>query len=866
MSGQPPPNFNPNESLLEGGTAPITAQAGGAGNPVPQTNIIRDAVEKGPEAVDTSQEHLGDKVTEAMSDPDLIKTLTSLGDKKNEATASATYAAMQALRMGRSVPEATAVAKTAIDIYLDNESASALQDAITYDLVPSVAQAKVILSTPRPHAVKEKIFKAMIDAYFNEKGTGTSFNEESATKASVIAAAIAAMAFDKEATAQAAIKEPTAEEVKPPMPAATDDEEAPQPRVLNPSGGDDPVILEYYTVSSPATGKETYKALMEAKRLAYENQDKTWKSNLNQKIALYEARRKKGLWAPIAAANASRAPVWPLPGKLPRAYKAQILTMFTRAAYTLPESAETLIAIPPIRGNISLFIDVLYTLQSLEVIKTESAADGSTLIKVEPGFVLVFTSPFYASPYDEATGLENTSINVLLLSIFLDIESNNHDQVFVLAEPTTDNYTVGTVFHNYRGRTAMPTTPLVNWLEPSYICYSEQRVGGLNGICLSVSTGDEPNIPLGKRAANSSPGDPVPRLFKPDPAGEGAGPFDGYLTVRTLDMSKPLYMPEPILKDTDSCATLKRSAQADEVFRNSPILYLQPVALSDEKSDLKKTEIVLVFRLAYQKPHRPLCEGLKTDLIQPPKPRDQFYPSPDAQVAGVNYYNVDMDAGVYSIREPLFDNRVYQDWMQEKFTDDEAKFLNSLGFSPDLFEKVFLDPITNWQYELAKFLEGLVISKCFRDDTLQLRRECEQNRKFLERIYAFFVENNLSSEVIEAQRAAAAQEEIARYRRELYDQDLAKQDLELHMPDNTDARPIEPDEFHAGKKKWGTLYIYDTTGDEVATNVIMVNKSSGRHMYYTVRVPRAEYEDDTKILYTKLDNLRLKYPGYYIIY
>ena len=457
---------------------------------------------------------------------------------------------------------------------------------------------------------------------------------------------------------------------------------------------------------------------------------------------------------------------------------------------------------------------------------------------------------------------------MLLLSLFLDIESNNHDRVFVLAEPTATNYAVGCVFHNYRGRTATPTTPLVNWLEPSYICYSEKRVGGLNGICLTVSTAGEPNIPIGKRANNNAANvDAVPpRLFKPDAAGEGAGPFDGYLAVRTLDKSKPLYMPDPVLKDTDSCAILKRSAQADEVYLKSPILHLQPVALGDEKSDLKATNMMLVFRLAYQKPHRPLCEGLKTALIQPPRPKDQFFPSPDAQVAGVNYYNVDMDANVYSIREPLFDNRVYQDWIQGKFTDDEAKFLNSLGFSPDLLEKVFLDPSTNWQYELAKFLEGLVISKCFRDDTLQLRRECQQNRKFLEKIYTFFVENNLSSEAIEAQRAAAAQEEIARYRKELYDQDLAKQDLELHMPDSTDAKPIEADEFHAGKKKWGTLYIYDTTDDEVGTNIILVNKSSGRHTYYTVRVPRPEYEADTNTLYKKLDLLRLKYPGYYIIY
>lgn len=87
------------------------------------------------------------------------------------------------------------------------------------------------------------------------------------------------------------------------------------------------------------------------------------------------------------------------------------------------------------------------------------------------------------------------------------------------------------------------------------------------------------------------------------------------------------------------------------------------------------------------------------------------------------------------------DDDIMSDWKEEKFTEEEAEFLNTMGLSPKLLYTSFYCHDKDWKEELADFLYYLSVNTCYPASALVLRGECQRVREFL-----MIVESNLKAE------------------------------------------------------------------------------------------------------------------------
>jgi hypothetical protein len=431
------------------------------------------------------------------------------------------------------------------------------------------------------------------------------------------------------------------------------------------------------------------------------------------------------------------------------------------------------------------------------------------------------------------------------------------------------------MFHEYRGPERQKSdTALLNWLEPSYLYYAQSH-NKTPGILLSASTDAEPSLP-------APAGKAVPNLFKPDLNSDA---LPAYITVRSIDPNNqnPFLIPTPHIEQGSLCYDrgLVKKLDTDELVGKKP-LYMKQVKLTDPIGTPRPDDIILAFRLVYDtalKPLKPLCEYSVSKLIQPPRPRDQFYASKMAQTKGVSYTAVNFFEGksdiapTYLIRKPLAGTRVYQDWVQEQFTDDEANFLNGLGITPQILADVFKTPGVSWQVELAQYLEGITITKCFKDNALMLRGECERNRKFMDTLRTYFAQNQLSVEAIQEKQDKAMQAEIKRY---LDDVEASRRGaMAVEFPAASEGLlPLEdPLEFVKLKKTMGNLFVYTEistdkdTESNASSNIIVVNtRVPNEYKLYKLSVPLKDYETNSYIFYDRLEQIRKKYPAFTFIY
>jgi hypothetical protein len=133
----------------------------------------------------------------------------------------------------------------------------------------------------------------------------------------------------------------------------------------------------------------------------------------------------------------------------------------------------------------------------------------------------------------------------------------------------------------------------------------------------------------------------------------------------------------------------------------------------------------------------------------------------------------------FRIRQPV--PTVIKNWEAAQFTEDEQEFLGTLNLNLDLLKDVFEadagimgeDPDDYSKKKLAEFMAAMATSKCFTDTALMTYRECEVPRKFMEKVYNYYLLHDdrvsgLSEEALEEQRQqlqlrAATAEEKAIY-------------------------------------------------------------------------------------------------------
>jgi len=102
----------------------------------------------------------------------------------------------------------------------------------------------------------------------------------------------------------------------------------------------------------------------------------------------------------------------------------------------------------------------------------------------------------------------------------------------------------------------------------------------------------------------------------------------------------------------------------------------------------------------------------------------------------VNYEPVTLDAYRFSIRIPDEGGNVQQNWVEGKFTKDEASFLNALHLRPVMLTELFG---ANWIRTVTIFLRGITTTSCYNDVNLITKSDCQVVRYFLEKIYYWFL-------------------------------------------------------------------------------------------------------------------------------
>lgn len=137
----------------------------------------------------------------------------------------------------------------------------------------------------------------------------------------------------------------------------------------------------------------------------------------------------------------------------------------------------------------------------------------------------------------------------------------------------------------------------------------------------------------------------------------------------------------------------------------------------------------------------------------------KFKESNELFLTGVTMTLVPLGAVQYSFRHPKTPE-VKLDWENQKFTEDEAQFLNDLNLRTDILDDIYKDiPEVTWQKDLAKHMATIVRSKCFSDSRLILHSDCQSSQKFVANVLNYYIKHSerikrLEEDEDDAKRAA----------------------------------------------------------------------------------------------------------------
>jgi len=836
-----PAGHDPNQSLLEGGTAVITPVMGGGGTPHYDWSLLlpRDKLPAhANEVLDTPNAPTPDPLDQPsiMAAAAIAGTeeLKASGDSVRAGTAARMGAAIQALRKRPHTSTTTAATATPKDNYNLNLLilAAALGSVVGLGIIRNILGNSGVDALRNSHptpATPEAVQKAVdeIRAY-KQQNPGHIIDDLERSKYSTKQVAPTSLGTGKV---------------------------LPKPRKINSIQHksdlerlqNEDAFIEFYGLENI---KEIYNDLMNKKAAVFSLGDKFRDS---QRADMDEYER-----ALLERWNRTEENLtYPESGRYTKFKTNEIIRGFSRLTYVLPITTQSIIILPPIRGNTEKFLKCLQTLDNLGIIEMK---DG--VCKIKPGVVIICSAPFYAAIH-QGDSEKNKMTNLLLLAFVMAFEKANPDQFFVLSENTSENYLVGSYFNTIRSLPG-PYHKIINMLEPSYILYPYIRKG-LEGILVSAAVKGEMSLPsskgtfdLPKLYSRADFGKMTTVVYKPDIDTESA---TGYLIFRALDTKTPF----PTEKASEcTLASYNLTGRLDD--------YHPTGVINTDMGD-----VITVIRLQGGKV--PLCKMQELDNFEYPNGPNKFVSSPEAVVDGIRFFPLEANGKIYQIRiSNMSGDPVYMDRLNEKYTDGEADFLNSLNLRPYMMSEIFSVNIdingqaigTRWQEWVANFLSNMVLSKCFTDENLMTRRECMMSRDFMNRVFNYFVNNNLRSDILQEMEEAQAEDEINKFEQNKQDIEEIERQINMQQPGYNEAAPVRMQDFSKLKKRWGTLDIFrNYNNNTYTTYVIMVHKETGDQQYRTIAVPFDEYPDETDAnvaLQMKLDNLKGKYPGFLFLY
>jgi len=557
-----------------------------------------------------------------------------------------------------------------------------------------------------------------------------------------------------------------------------------------------------------------------------------------------------------------------------------------RLITVIPSTTKNLLIFPPINGDIKVFQRMLIKCEQIKLIHRRLG----NILTIEENTVFVFMPPFYKS-YIRADTAKMLAINKQLFTAFLSVEANNNNQIFVLAEHTNDNVIGGNFLQTDASSIYIP-----NLLEPSYILYPYAR-GDKTGILLSAK-GDaaELSLPAREYATLTSTGLRIKDLFnhhttdaisiniaidsniKKEFIEDAAQGFKFDTLIRYESLNKVVDAFAAIGTPTDTCKGLISSV--DLVSPSNEVITISPW----KETSGSIAPYFIMLRLIVDRAHAamPYCQTVNQITIKINETGNKFVASNEAKIfeQSANIIRISLEhenqTKNYVLRDPSEDDTASH-WSKLIFTEDEAAFLNDLNFSPNILKEA-LSP-GDWKIELVDWMKTYALNKCFGDANLLTNAECIKINEFMKKMYTYFNTEEGQIKVNSLAEDRRADEEAERKKNEEADP------ISNPLKDGTGAliiSDINEDgsrEFTSQKIAWNMINPIEMAEDSddkegkgpntYSLGLLMVKHLNGHPEQYrfgSVKVKAGSTEEARTKIKTKITDLRAAYPLWSFIY
>ena len=413
-------------------------------------------------------------------------------------------------------------------------------------------------------------------------------------------------------------------------------------------------------------------------------------------------------------------------------------TIMPKKVHFMENRPHTIWCIPNLRGNVEVF----------ETIYEELIDNG----KLEKNHVLIFLGAFYPDTPNEAS--------VLLFDEVLKLKQQNPNQVFVLTPKNApllrngcsilDNtYAMKSTLAKQQGKTKEVPT----FFEPDVLVFPhEQFVFRVTDMPISADSKVSVGLLLKKKVAEKSYYIKSQPGRKVEPA-----PMENYVTVTSNPNESETRSWPPKSQQTIKCPKDSNCQEFElgfplekmgtSIFMNLLETKLYLFHMTKEKIPFLTGPIaatVVSEEEPEEEEEEPAPEETEeeeeeivlqpTATITPPPPiKGEFKEDPAAKPSPQSV-TMNVEGYSFEVRVPMSTSNsdvVKIDWMNARFTKDEADLLNALQFTPGLLKRAIGE---NYKWRLANFLANLTLSSCFKETSLLLKSECDDARLFMRKV------------------------------------------------------------------------------------------------------------------------------------
>ena len=571
-----------------------------------------------------------------------------------------------------------------------------------------------------------------------------------------------------------------------------------------------------------------------------------WVETYQELVDDYKAKAEK-IWWRIDSSGKKQPAI--LPTKTQCKEKSNIKG-YHSLLQVLPEKTESVIIIPPVKGNLLLFQKHLQFLLDSGALSTNSEKD----LLVKENTVIICMTPFFDIQSIEQRALFYSAL--LLLNW-------NPGKFYILRDENAIElgckFYEGIDARENQGKDILP-----NFLFPSFLIYPYPfgKYEGLlfsnkqeKGISAIVNSRFKPLTNIRESVA-------FPTGINPEPF------FSKYFTINTQGV--PSTAPSARL-DIPICKTL------DTIFYD--------VDITKDIYTITSGKKIYVIRLGKIKQNPFLCTD-ENGNIQGLLPNPGSFKGDEANpeyAPGESSVTVLIDGIPRKFRMPTEVNKVRENWEKGIYSNSEVAFLNYLNLTPILLSQIFMSmgDENTWKRETAKFLENLVASKCFEDTSILTAARCEDTRSFLNTIVQyFFMSTTDDSDMGPLKRLGAPKPSAPPLEED------RKPFTSLPTPISTSLEQITPIEWPQGliplesgkefeKETFGDLeFETDLKKNKYYFDLIVLHKKSGEYKFMRMVIDKERLKESQKTtmiagesqIFEALEELKRKYSDFVFIY